>query len=92
MMLETCLYGCDNNVIIIKFPPHCTHDLRPLDTDDTEKCIFISADVITVIYCELHAVTDDIHFAQYVQSGHRMTSNPGRRVTMFEVAAIFVSA
>ena len=69
-MLEACLYARDKGLIIITFPPHCTHRLQPLDVS---------------FFKSLKSVYN-------VESGNWMTSNPGRRITMFEVAAIFASA
>lgn len=68
--LEACLYARNKGLIIITFPPHCTHRLQPLDV-----CFFKS-----------------LKSAYNLESGNWMTSNPGRRISVFEVAAIFAVA
>ena len=68
--LEACLFAREKGVIIITFPPHCTHRLQPLDV-----CFFKS-----------------LKSAYNLESGNWMTSNPGRRISVFEVASIFANA
>ena len=68
--LEACLFAREKGVIIVTFPPHCTHRLQPLDV-----CFFKS-----------------LKSAYNLESGNWMTSNPGRRISVFEVASIFANA
>lgn len=68
--LQACLYAREKGLIIITFPPHCTHRLQPLDVSFFKS----------------------LKSAYNSESGNWMTSNPGRRISMFEVATIFCSA
>ncbi|KAK3581364.1 hypothetical protein CHS0354_016208 [Potamilus streckersoni] len=65
--LETVLYSREKGIVLITFPPHCTHRLQPLDVT------FFKA----------------LKGAFILESGNWMTNNPGKRISAFDVAAIF---
>jgi len=68
--LKAVLYAREKGIVLITFPPHCTHRLQPLDVT------FFKA----------------LKSAYNLESGNWMTSNPGRRISAFEVAGIFAAA
>jgi hypothetical protein len=68
--LEAVIYARENGIILLTFPPHCTHKLQPLDRT----------------------------FFKSVKSGYNnsadnwMASNPGKRISFFDMAGIFATA
>lgn len=64
--LPTISYAKENGVILLTFPPHCSHRLQPLDVA-----------VYGPFKARFRSVQDDW-----------LTSNPGKRITIYEVAAL----